>query len=71
MMLSREHHENKHFGVVVLAEGLAECLPERYIHGLPLDEHGHISLGKLDLGQAHLPARLRRVLRTARAGRRR
>jgi 6-phosphofructokinase 1 len=51
MMLSREHHENKHFGVVVLAEGLGECLPERYIHGLPLDEHGHISIGKLDLGK--------------------
>ncbi len=56
MMLSREQHENKHFGVVVLAEGLGEILPERYIHGLPLDEHGHISIGRLDLGKlvAHL-----------------
>jgi 6-phosphofructokinase 1 len=51
MMLSREQHENKHYGVVVLAEGLGEVLPERYIHGLPLDEHGHISIGKLDLGK--------------------
>jgi ATP-dependent phosphofructokinase / diphosphate-dependent phosphofructokinase len=56
MMVSREQHENKHFGVVVLAEGLGEVLPERYVHGLPLDEHGHISIGKLDLGK--LVARL-------------
>jgi len=56
MMLSREQHENKHFGVVVLAEGLGEVCPECYIHGLPLDEHGHISIGKLDLGK--LTARL-------------
>jgi 6-phosphofructokinase 1 len=56
MMISRERNESKHFGVVVLAEGLGEMLPERFIHGLALDEHGHISIGKLDLGK--LVARL-------------
>jgi 6-phosphofructokinase 1 len=58
MILSREQHENKHYGVVVLAEGLAEVFPERMIRGVDLDEHGHISIGKLDFGKiiAHLVA---------------
>jgi ATP-dependent phosphofructokinase / diphosphate-dependent phosphofructokinase len=47
----RERVEHKHFGTVVLAEGLAELLPERYIHGIPKDEHGNISIGKIDIGK--------------------
>jgi 6-phosphofructokinase 1 len=41
----------KHYGTVVLAEGLAELLPETFLDGLSRDEHGHLSLGKIDLGK--------------------
>lgn len=41
----------KHYGTVVLAEGLSECLPEADLEGLPRDEHGHISLSRIDLGK--------------------
>jgi 6-phosphofructokinase 1 len=51
MMLSREYREGKHYGVVVLAEGLAEMFPQSYVQNVPLDEHGHISIGKLDFGK--------------------
>ncbi len=36
---------------MVLAEGLAEALPESLLANLPRDEHGHISLGRIDLGK--------------------
>ena len=32
-------------------EGLAEMLPESQIRNLPLDEHGHLPLGRFDLGK--------------------
>jgi 6-phosphofructokinase 1 len=51
MVLGREQHEKKGFGTVVLAEGLGELLPERLIHDIAKDEHGHISIGKLDIGK--------------------
>jgi 6-phosphofructokinase 1 len=51
LMLSRERNERKNYGVVVLAEGLGELFPERFIKGLARDEHGHISIGRLDLGK--------------------
>jgi ATP-dependent phosphofructokinase / diphosphate-dependent phosphofructokinase len=41
----------KHYGTVVLAEGLAEMLPADKIRDLPRDEHGHLSLGRIDLGK--------------------
>jgi len=50
LMLARERR-GKHYGTVVLAEGLAEMLPESFLRELPRDEHGHISLGKIDLGK--------------------
>lgn len=50
-MLSRERGEDKHHGVVVLAEGLAELLPEGLLGEVGRDDHGHISLGKVDLGK--------------------
>jgi ATP-dependent phosphofructokinase / diphosphate-dependent phosphofructokinase len=43
--------ENKHFGVIVLAEGLAELLPMKYLKGIPRDEHGHISISHVNLGR--------------------
>ncbi|MSP24082.1 MAG: 6-phosphofructokinase [Myxococcales bacterium] len=50
LILTRERR-GKHHGTVVLAEGLAEMLPESFLRGLPRDEHGHISLGRIDLGK--------------------
>ncbi len=49
-MLAREA-EGKEFGVVVLAEGLAELLPAAALQGVPRDDHGHISVAHLDLGK--------------------
>lgn len=41
----------KFYGTVVLAEGLAEKLPTGVLMSAPRDDHGHLSLGKLDLGR--------------------
>jgi len=43
--------EGKRFGVIVLAEGLAELLPMKYLKGIPRDEHGHISISHVNLGR--------------------
>lgn len=50
LILTREKR-GKHYGAVVLAEGLAEMLPEEQIKNMPRDEHGHLSLGRMDLGK--------------------
>jgi 6-phosphofructokinase 1 len=50
LIIARERR-GKHYGTVVLAEGLAEMLPAAQIKDLPRDEHGHISLGRIDLGK--------------------
>ncbi len=50
LILTRERR-GKFYGTVVLAEGLSELLPEDQLRNLPRDEHGHVSLGKLDLGK--------------------
>lgn len=51
LIITREERDDKHYGTVVLAEGLAELLPQRFIDELPRDEHGHIGLGRIDLGK--------------------
>lgn len=51
VILTRERRDKQHFGVIVLAEGLAELLPDDLLHTVPRDEHGHISLGRIDLGK--------------------
>lgn len=43
--------EGKEFGVLVLAEGLAEFLPMSYLHGVSRDEHGHIAISQLNLSR--------------------
>jgi ATP-dependent phosphofructokinase / diphosphate-dependent phosphofructokinase len=48
-MLTRETNEGKEFGVMVLAEGLAEYLPMNYLQGVARDEHGHIAVSQLNL----------------------
>jgi ATP-dependent phosphofructokinase / diphosphate-dependent phosphofructokinase len=50
LIITREKR-GKHYGTIVLAEGLAEMLPESRIANLPLDEHGHLPLGRFDLGK--------------------
>ena len=47
----REENENKKYGVIVVAEGLAEYLPQKYLDGIDRDEHGHISISKVELGR--------------------
>jgi 6-phosphofructokinase 1 len=41
----------KHYGTVVLAEGLVEMLPAAQVADLPRDDHGHMSLGRVDFGK--------------------
>jgi 6-phosphofructokinase 1 len=47
-MTTRER-EGKEYGVIVIAEGLAELLPEKYLQGVGRDEHGHISISAVNL----------------------
>lgn len=50
-LIETRERRGKHYGTVVLAEGIAEMLPAAQIKDLPRDEHGHISLGRIDLGK--------------------
>jgi 6-phosphofructokinase 1 len=50
LIITRERR-GKHYGTVVLAEGLAEMLPPVQLANAPLDEHGHLPLGRFDLGK--------------------
>ncbi len=50
MMMAREH-EKKEFGVIILAEGLAEFLPVEFLKGVKRDEHNHIAISQVNLGQ--------------------
>jgi 6-phosphofructokinase 1 len=47
-MLTRER-EGKEYGVIVIAEGLAELLPEQHLEGIGRDEHGHINISAVHL----------------------
>lgn len=51
MLRVREEKEGKHYGVLVIAEGLAEYLPIASLQGIPRDEHGHISIAQVSLGK--------------------
>ncbi len=48
-MVAREE-EGKEYGVIVMAEGIAEFLPMQYLEGVPRDDHGHISISQVSLG---------------------
>lgn len=50
-MRVREESENKRYGVIVIAEGLAEYLPSEYLENVPRDEHGHISISYINLSE--------------------
>ena len=47
-MLARES-EGKQYGVIVVAEGLAEFLPFSYVEGVSRDDHGHINISQVSL----------------------
>jgi 6-phosphofructokinase 1 len=47
-MTARER-EGKEYGIIVLAEGLAELLPSKYLEGVGRDQHGHINIAAVNL----------------------
>lgn len=47
-MLAREEM-GKEYGVIVVAEGLAEMLPIKYLEGVAHDEHGHLAVAQANL----------------------
>lgn len=51
MMRVREEKHGKSYGVIVMAEGLAEMLPTEMLKGVPRDDHGHISVAHVNLGK--------------------
>lgn len=50
VIMAREK-DRKRYGVIVIAEGLAEMLPMSYLEGIPRDDHGHISISHINLYQ--------------------
>jgi len=51
LMLVREERDDKHYGVVVIAEGVAEHLHKEHTEDINRDEHGHLSLGRINMGR--------------------
>ncbi len=47
-MVERENR-GKHYGVLVLAEGLAELMPYEALKDIPRDDHGHIAVADVKL----------------------
>ena len=50
MMISREK-QHRPYGVIVVAEGMAEYLPYKYLEGIPRDDHGHIAIASVNLSK--------------------
>jgi ATP-dependent phosphofructokinase / diphosphate-dependent phosphofructokinase len=50
VMIARER-DGKEFGVIVLAEGLAQFMPAKYLEGVTFDDHGNISLSQTELAR--------------------
>ena len=50
VMIGREN-EGKEFGAIVLAEGLAQYMPAKYLEGVTFDDHGNISLSQTNLAR--------------------
>lgn len=47
-MKTRER-EGKEYGVIVIAEGLAELLPFEHVEGVERDDHGHLNISAVSL----------------------
>lgn len=50
-LIQTRERRGKHYGTIVLAEGIAEMLPPNQLINAPLDEHGHLPLSRFDLGK--------------------
>ncbi len=50
VMMKRES-QGRPYGVVVVAEGLAEYLPQKYLEGISRDDHGHIAVADANIGK--------------------
>lgn len=48
MMLARER-EGREYGTIVIAEGLANFMPNKVIEGVERDDHGHINISAINL----------------------
>ena len=68
MMVARER-EGREYGTIVVAEGLAEFLPAKYLEGVSRDDHGHINISAINL--AALLSSLLKQAYTARTGKER
>ena len=49
LTITAREREGKEYGVIVIAEGLAEFLPNKYVAGVSRDEHGHINISAVKL----------------------
>ncbi len=49
--MERRDREGRPYGVIVVAEGLVEYLPNRYLEGVAKDEHGHHSIASVQLSK--------------------
>ncbi|MBX3424370.1 MAG: 6-phosphofructokinase [Pirellulales bacterium] len=47
--ITAREREGKEYGVIVIAEGLAEYLPSQYLEGISRDDHGHINISAVNL----------------------
>jgi 6-phosphofructokinase len=47
----RREKDGKEYGVIVMAEGLAEYMPYSALEGIERDEHGHLSVADVDLAK--------------------
>ncbi len=50
-LMQKRESDGRAYGVIVLAEGLAEYLPAKYLEGVSRDDHGHISIANINLGR--------------------
>jgi 6-phosphofructokinase 1 len=49
--MERRDREGRSYGVIVVAEGLVEYLPSKYLEGVAQDEHGHYSIANVQLNR--------------------
>jgi 6-phosphofructokinase len=51
LIITREVRDRTRHGVIVVAEGLSELLPESFLSDAPRDEFGHVQLGRIELAK--------------------
>lgn len=49
-LITHREKKGKHYGTIVLAEGLVELLPDEALADLPRDQHGGVAHGKASFG---------------------